>query len=91
MSNLMAQEKMGTKKTVFVGLTSAEVEASRREFGSNELTPPKRDPWWVLFLEKFEDPVIRILMVAAFVAIMVGFFEGEGYIYRCSKNCFFDF
>jgi Ca2+-transporting ATPase len=59
-----------------LGLTDEQVLASRREFGSNELTPPKRDPWWVLFFEKFEDPIIRILIVAACIALLVGFFEG---------------
>jgi Ca2+-transporting ATPase len=61
------------------GLTAAEVEASRRQHGANVLTPPERDPWWKLFLEKFEDPVIRILMIAAVLAIVVGVFEGKYY------------
>ena len=33
------------------GLTSAEVEASRKAHGSNVLTPPERDPWWVQLAE----------------------------------------
>ncbi len=63
----------------FSGLTAAQVEASRREHGSNKLTPPKRDPWWKLLLEKFDDPVIRILMIAAVLAIVVGAYRGEYY------------
>ena len=47
------------------GLTPAQVEESRRAHGSNALTPPEREPWWKQFLSKFEDPVIRILIVAA--------------------------
>jgi len=62
---------------IFQGLTAAEVESSRQKYGSNLLTPPERDPWWQLFLEKFEDPIIRILMVAAFLAIAVGIFDGN--------------
>lgn len=62
---------------IFQGLTAAEVESSRQKYGSNLLTPPERDPWWQLFLEKFEDPIIRILMVAAFLAIVVGIFDGN--------------
>jgi len=58
------------------GLSAAQVEASRREHGVNVLTPPERDPWWKLFLEKFEDPVIRILMIAAVIAIGVGVMHG---------------
>ena len=61
----------------YTGLTSAEVEANRTKHGVNVLTPPDRDPWWKLFLEKFNDPVIRILMIAAIIAIAVGAVEGK--------------
>jgi Ca2+-transporting ATPase len=61
----------------YPGLTAAEVEESRRLHGSNGLTPPERDPWWKQYLEKFEDPVIRILMIAAVIQIGVGAFKGE--------------
>jgi Ca2+-transporting ATPase len=59
------------------GLTSAEVEESRRLHGANILTPPPREPWWKLYLEKFEDPIIRILLVAAVIAILAGVIEGQ--------------
>ena len=59
------------------GLTSIEVEASRQAHGSNVLTPPERDPLWKQFLEKFDDPIIRILIAAAIIAITVGIFEGN--------------
>lgn len=59
------------------GLTSEEVEARRKQYGANVLTPPKRDPWWKLYLEKFDDPVIRILIIAAIIAIGVGIVEGH--------------
>ncbi len=59
------------------GLSPAEVEQSRAKHGANVLTPPERDPWWKQFLEKFEDPVIRILMIAAAIAIAVGAVEGR--------------
>lgn len=59
------------------GLTATEVEASRRTHGGNVLTPPERDPAWRQFLEKFDDPVIRILMVAAVIAIGLGTVEGD--------------
>ncbi|MCR4415435.1 MAG: HAD-IC family P-type ATPase, partial [Thermoguttaceae bacterium] len=61
----------------FKGLTHEEVEASRRRHGANVLTPPKRDPWWRLYLAKFDDPVIRILMIAAAIAIVVGISDGK--------------
>ena len=59
------------------GLTSSEVETNRQKYGDNILTPPEREVWWKLFLEKFEDPIIRILIIAALIAIFVGIFQGE--------------
>ena len=53
------------------GLTSPEVEESRRKHGANILTPPKKTPLWVLFLEKFEDPIIRILLFAWMLAMII--------------------
>lgn len=61
----------------FKGLTSTEVEASRQKYGRNILTPPERDPWWKLLLEKFDDPVIRILIIAAIIAVGVGIADGK--------------
>ncbi|MDR0355789.1 MAG: calcium-translocating P-type ATPase, PMCA-type [Deltaproteobacteria bacterium] len=64
-------------KPEFHGLNPAEVEESRRLHGANILTPPPREPWWKLYLEKFEDPIIRILLVAAVIAILAGIIEGQ--------------
>ena len=55
---------------IHTGLSSAEVTASREKYGSNQLTPPSRDPWWVQLLEKFTDPLIVILMVAAVISFI---------------------
>src|SRR5215210_3946598 len=59
------------------GLTAQEVEVSRQKHGANVLTPPARDPWWKQWLEKFGDPVIRILIIAAVIAIAAGLVEGK--------------
>ena len=48
-----------------LGLTDSEVLQSREKNGVNLLTPPKRPSLWKLYLEKFEDPVVRVLLVAA--------------------------
>src|SRR5579871_544455 len=61
----------------FTGLTPQQVEESRSKHGANLLTPPPSDPWWKLYLEKFEDPVIRILIIAAVITIVVGAVNGE--------------
>ena len=59
------------------GLAAWQVAESRRLHGANLLTPPPRDPWWALLLEKFDDPIIRILLVAAVVAVIMGLFNGH--------------
>lgn len=53
---------MSEKK--IIGLTAEQVEESRRLYGENVLTPPERVSLWKQFLEKFEDPIIRILLLA---------------------------
>lgn len=59
------------------GLTQAQVQESRERHGRNVLTPPKRKSLWVLFFEKFSDPVIRILLIAAFLSLGIGFIHNE--------------
>lgn len=54
-----------------------QVIESRNRSGANVLTPPVREPWWRQFLSKFDDPVIRILMIAAVLAIVAGVSEGK--------------
>ena len=61
----------------YKGLTNSEVLESRAAHGENRLTPPKKTPWYILFLEKFKDPIIVILLVAAAISIVVGFFQGS--------------
>ena len=57
------------QKHHFIGLTDAEVLESRKKHGVNILTPPEKEPLWKQFIEKFEDPLIRILMVAGVMSI----------------------
>ena len=61
----------------FKGLTPEEVEASRNQHGDNAITPPPETPWWQLYKQQFDDPVIRILVIAALAALVVGAFEGK--------------
>lgn len=53
------------------GLTAEQVEESRRKYGSNILTPPERTSLWKQFLEKFEDPIIRILLLAWVLSMII--------------------
>ena len=59
------------------GLTDQEVIDSRQKYGENLLTPPKRPSIWKLYLEKFQDPVIRVLLVAAVFSLIISIIENE--------------
>ena len=54
-----------------IGLSSKQVEESRRLNGENILTPPERVSLWKQFLEKFEDPIIRILLLAWVLSMII--------------------
>ena len=53
------------------GLTSQQVEENRLKYGSNVLTPPEKESLWKQFLEKFEDPIIRILLLAWVLSMII--------------------
>ena len=57
------------------GLTSEQVAESRRKHGSNLLTPPQKEPVWKLFLEKFQDPIIRILLITLLLSVVVSLYQ----------------
>ena len=62
------------------GLSSESIHDMRERYGKNELTPPQRTPLWRQFLSKFNDPIIRILLVAVFISAMVSIIEGGSLI-----------
>ena len=64
-------------KVQLTGLTADEVTASRARHGVNTLTPPRRQSLWRLYLEKYEDPIIRILLVAAVISLVLAFVEND--------------
>jgi len=68
---------MNTDQKNLVGLTEKEVVESRERYGSNLLSPPKRISPWILYLEKFKDPVIRILILAAFLSLIISIIENQ--------------
>ncbi len=59
------------------GLNAVEVAESRRQHGENVLTPPRRQSMWRLYLEKYEDPMVRILLVAAVVSLVLAFIKND--------------
>lgn len=64
-------------KNNYTGLTESQVLENRKKYGENVLTPPKRESLWKMFLEKFRDPIIRILLIAAFLSLIVSFVHNE--------------
>jgi Ca2+-transporting ATPase len=68
---------MMEQKHHFTGLTDEQVLKSRKEYGHNVLTPPERKSLWKLFSEKFKDPIIRILLIAAFLSLGISFVHME--------------
>lgn len=59
------------------GLSDSEVLISRNTYGENLLTPPKSIPWYKLYLEKFKDPIIIILLIATFISLIFGFINHD--------------
>jgi Ca2+-transporting ATPase len=59
------------KQQQWRGLTPLQAEESRKKYGDNTLTPPPRTPAWKLFLEKLDDPIIRILLVAWLLSLII--------------------
>ncbi|MBR6757685.1 MAG: calcium-translocating P-type ATPase, PMCA-type [Bacteroidaceae bacterium] len=57
------------------GLNDSQVVANREKFGKNELTPPAHTPLWKQFLEKFSDPIIRILLIAWVLSFGVAIYQ----------------
>ena len=65
------------KEIIRRGLSAAEVTRSRAEHGENVLSPPQRPSLWRLYLDKYRDPIIRILLVAAVISLLLAFVDGE--------------
>lgn len=64
-----------TSSPKHIGLTTAQVEESRRMHGSNVLTPPKRESVWQRYLKKLTDPLIIILLIAGLLSVGISFYN----------------
>jgi Ca2+-transporting ATPase len=60
------------------GLTTAQVADFRKKYGVNTMTPPAREPLWKQYAEKFDDPIIRILILAVAISTVVSIVKGSG-------------
>ena len=68
---------MSTTQSKLQGLSDEEVIRSREQYGENLLTPPERESIWKLYLEKFKDPVIKVLLFAAVLSLGISIIENE--------------
>lgn len=59
----------------YTGLSDSQVLENRRKYGINILTPAQKEPVWRLFLKKFNDPLIIILIVAGVFSIAISLYE----------------
>lgn len=72
----------------YQGLSAKQVEESRAKHGFNILTPPKKESLFVLFLQKFKDPIIQILLIALVLSVGVAVYqymttdEGAGVLFE---------
>jgi P-type Ca2+ transporter type 2C len=62
------------------GLRTEQVADFRKKYGANAMTPPVREPLWKQYLEKFDDPIIKILLLAVAVSMVVSFVKGGGFL-----------
>ena len=66
-----------SRDKVLGGLTPQEVSESRAKHGENVLTPPQKVSIIRLYLEKFQDPIIQVLLVAVVVSLLLAFVENN--------------
>ncbi|XP_066835568.1 sarcoplasmic/endoplasmic reticulum calcium ATPase 3 isoform X3 [Anser cygnoides] len=57
------------------GLSPEQVRRSREKYGPNELPAEEGKSLWELVLEQFEDLLVRILLMAAFLSFILAWFE----------------
>ena len=66
---------MSKRKLYLKDCLSSGSDAVRNGVGKNIIPPPEKDPWWKLYLEKFKDPIIIVLLVVFFFSILVAVYE----------------
>jgi Ca2+-transporting ATPase len=68
------------KLTGDLGLQSSHVEELRKKYGANAMTPPVRESLWKQYLKKFDDPIIKILLLAVTISLIVSLVQGSGFL-----------
>src|SRR6516164_174404 len=77
MRTLQQIQQLFPKSTIETGLPKEAVFQSRQAHGSNSLRPLPREPLWKKFIEKFDEPIIKILLAAALLSMFVDLFKVE--------------
>lgn len=67
-----------TKEFGDKGVSKAQVESLRQKYGANRMTPPQRESWWKQYLSNFDDPIIKILLVAVVVSAIIAVVKQTG-------------
>ena len=62
------------------GLSTSQVTEFRKKFGTNTMTPPVREPFWRQYVKKFDDPIIKILLLAGTISAIVSVIRGSGFL-----------
>src|SRR5690606_33608239 len=62
-------------KYTFQGLTTEQVQESRKVHGTNELSPQRSENFWDKLLGNFKDPIIIILCGALVIMIVLCIFD----------------
>src|SRR5262245_24561540 len=75
MRTLQQVQQLFPAANVETGLPKEAVAQSRQQYGSNSLTPLPKEPTWKKFVEKFDEPIIKILLAAALLSMIVDLFK----------------
>ncbi|MDO9549920.1 MAG: calcium-translocating P-type ATPase, PMCA-type [Methanoregula sp.] len=62
------------------GLQSSQVEEFRKKYGANAMTPPVRESLWKQYLQNFDDPIIKILLLAVTISLIVSLVQGSSFL-----------
>jgi len=60
------------------GLATSRIFGMRATYGTNAMTPPVREPFWKQYLKKFDDPIIKILLLAVAISTVISLIKGSG-------------
>jgi len=59
------------------GLSDEQVKKNQEKYGPNELPVEKCKTTWELFVEQFDDLLVKILLLAAIISFILAWFEPE--------------